>query len=121
MSGYVRCNPGCRFFRCAKNALTIKPVRAFPNGGEMLRRQREMYGEMPPVILYCNWVNDVCIGYRCNYATCAKNAILPDGSCGLTARRMRRKRRRSLEQEALAEEEEFEEIEAMLRRKGYRF
>ena len=119
MSGYVWCNPGCRFFRCAKNALTIKPVKALPNGEELLRRQRELYGNTPPVIFYCSWVNDVCIGYKCNYAACAKNAILPDGRCGLTARRRRRKTR-SLEQEALEEEEEFEEIEAMLKRKGYR-
>jgi len=122
MSGYVKCNPGCKFFRCGKRALIIKPVRAFSNGAELLLKQREMYGDTPPLILYCRWANDICIGYKCNYASCVKGAILPNGLCGLTARQQRRKKPKSIEIELLREEEaELEKMSSMLKRKGYEY
>ena len=58
------CNPLCRFFRCAKNALDFK--------------------RNPP---WCNWVNAPCIGYKCPYAKCAQMKLLPDGRCGLFVKR----------------------------------
>lgn len=118
MSGYIICNPACKFFRCAKNALSVKPLRAF-SGSEVIEKQRKLFGTSQPFILWCNWVNDVCIGYQCNYAICQRRAILTDGKCGLTARETHGKKKRlSIEEEALKEEYEIAKISSLLKRKG---
>jgi len=60
-----KCNPLCPFFRCGKGALTIKPGK----GGS--------------IKAFCRWVNDDCIGYKCQFAYCFRRALLPDGTCTL--------------------------------------
>jgi hypothetical protein len=52
---------------------------------------------------FCNWVGDVCVSAKCNYAFCEKRALLPDGSCGLEDRETPAKAR-SIEEEARREE-----------------
>jgi hypothetical protein len=52
---------------------------------------------------FCNWVGDVCVVSKCNYAFCEKRALLPDGSCGLEERESPRQAR-SIEEEARREE-----------------
>lgn len=56
------CNPVCPLFRCAKKALMVKLVDGKP-------------------IAFCTWVNDTCISYRCQYASCFQRYLLPDGKC----------------------------------------
>lgn len=56
------CSPLCPLFRCSKRALFINLIN----------------GRSTP---YCNWVNDTCIGYKCQYATCVSRYLLPDGKC----------------------------------------
>ncbi len=67
-----KCTPSCRFFRCGKRALKI--YRAGRN-----------------VIAYCTWTQSPCIGTKCKFAMCVKDAILPDGTCGLELRRLEKK------------------------------
>ena len=65
-SSDVACTPVCPFraFTCYKQALVC-------------RRQR---GGLVP---FCSWIGDVCIGYKCQFAGCARHALLPDGTCKL--------------------------------------
>jgi len=67
-----RCNPLCPFFKCAKNALRIRIERY---RGRTIR------------VAWCEWIGDKCIGTACKYASCAKNALLPDGKCAFAVRR----------------------------------
>lgn len=76
------CSPICPFrsFLCTKKAL-------------MIRRRRN---RLEPL---CTWTGDRCIGYRCQFAICTRHALLPDGRCGLM---VRRKKRISIDEEALS-------------------
>ena len=58
----TQCSPSCPLFRCAKRALIIKLVDGKP-------------------VAWCTWVNDYCIGYKCQYASCVNRYLLPDGRC----------------------------------------
>lgn len=58
----TQCSPTCPLFRCAKKALIIKLVDGKP-------------------VAWCTWVNDYCIGYKCQYASCSIRYLLPDGRC----------------------------------------
>jgi len=89
-----KCEPTCKFFRCAKRALVVKYPRPFG-------------GAKNPVkpLTFCKWVGDYCQGPDCQYAFCARKALLPDGTCSLSERRA--SRTRSIEEEARREQEEF--------------
>jgi hypothetical protein len=58
----VMCNTSCPLFKCSKRSLIVKLINGKPTS-------------------YCNWVNDVCIGYKCQYAMCVSRYLLPDGKC----------------------------------------
>ena len=89
-----KCTPLCPYFKCLKNALIIKNI----NGKK---------------VAWCTWVNDYCKGYKCNYAACKIHALMPDGTCALTVPKRRRK---SIEEEAL-ENDELSKIEKKLKKK----
>jgi len=89
-----RCNPLCPFFRCGKNALRIKT---------------ENYRGRPLRVAWCDWIGDKCIGTKCKYASCAKNALLPDGRCAFAIRR----------QKVRDFEEELEDLERESRKFGF--
>lgn len=58
-----KCNTLCPFFRCNKGAFFVKTN---PRGLKTA---------------FCRWVGDECIGYKCQFAYCAKRSLLPDGRC----------------------------------------
>ncbi len=58
----VMCSPLCPLFKCSKRTLIINLINGKPT-------------------TYCNWVNDNCIGYKCQYAMCVTRYLLPDGKC----------------------------------------
>lgn len=95
----VNCTPICPFraFYCTKKALIIR------------RRGNEL-------VAFCSWTGDLCIGYRCQFALCNKHALLPDGTCSLLTRAVRRKERPSIEEEAAKLEREYVTIKDKLRK-----
>jgi len=58
------CFPACQFFRCGQRTLSVRGGKA-----------------------WCNFAEDTCAGYRCNYALCVRGRILVSGLCGLTIKR----------------------------------
>jgi len=98
----VKCTPICPFraFYCTKRALTI-------------RRKGNR------IIAFCSWIGDECIGYKCQYATCSRHAlILPDGLCKLKMRKQR-KRETSIEEEATKLEPQFRSLRQKLRKLSF--
>lgn len=61
-----KCNPLCPYFRCSQRALRVRT---------------EFYRGRPLKVPTCNWIGDKCIGAQCRYASCVKQAMLPDGRC----------------------------------------
>lgn len=95
------CNPLCPFFRCSRGALVI--------------RRMNVKGKMQ-LVPFCTWVGDVCIGPKCQYAYCARRALLPDGRC-LFAARAREKREVEDFEKEIEKELEEERKAAMIARK----
>lgn len=89
-----KCNPLCPFFRCGKNALRIRTER---------------YRGRPIRVAWCEWIGDKCIGPSCKFASCAKNALLPDGRCAFA---LEKRRIRDFE-------EDLEDIERESRKFGF--
>ncbi|MEM3027202.1 MAG: hypothetical protein QW220_00550 [Candidatus Bathyarchaeia archaeon] len=58
------CSPRCQFFRCNQRALGHKEN-----------------------MVWCSFANDVCQGYKCNYAQCLRGRLLVNGLCGMTIKR----------------------------------
>jgi hypothetical protein len=56
--------------------------------------------------LMCKETGEECLGGKCQYATCIRSALLPNGLCGLEYR-MERRIVRSLEQEVRKYEEKY--------------
>jgi len=56
--------------------------------------------------LMCKGTGEECLGDKCQYATCVKSALLPNGLCGLEYR-IERRAVRSLEQEVKKYEEKY--------------
>jgi len=56
--------------------------------------------------LMCRETGEECLGGKCQYATCIRSALLPNGLCGLEYR-MERRTVRSLEQEVRKYEEKY--------------
>ena len=70
---------------------------------------------------YCNWVGDICVVSKCNYAFCEKRALLPDGSCGFEDRDSM-KQTKSIEDEARMEEDALRSArERLLKKTGKEF
>ncbi|UCH31971.1 MAG: hypothetical protein JSV05_00820 [Candidatus Bathyarchaeota archaeon] len=58
------CYPRCKLFKCGKNA-------AIYRGKDV----------------WCRWTDEKCNVANCNYATCIKRRLLPEGICGETIKR----------------------------------
>jgi hypothetical protein len=70
---------------------------------------------------FCNWVGDICVVAKCNYAFCEKRALLPDGSCGFVERETTINAR-SIEEEAKLEETTLHNAqERLLKKTGRNF
>ncbi|MEM3084029.1 MAG: hypothetical protein QXU32_04215 [Nitrososphaerales archaeon] len=61
------CWPKCVWFKCAKNVLR-------PKGN----------------VLWCDWLEQPCLGPSCAYASCIRNKLLPENKCGLIIKRITR-------------------------------
>jgi len=92
-----KCNPACSYFQCSKHAKIIRNI----NGRK---------------IVYCRWIRDRCIGYRCQYAICLKHALLPNGICALSIRTAHREK--SIEEEAKELEMEMARLRNKFKRLG---
>jgi len=88
---------GSSLFRCLKKAL--KP---------QLRGNR--------VVFWCTYLNDECIGIKCQYASCAANAAAADGTCTYVVKT--EEPRRDILDEARKIEEEAKKLRSVLRRRG---
>ncbi|MGQ4833218.1 MAG: hypothetical protein ACP6IS_04890 [Candidatus Asgardarchaeia archaeon] len=69
MSKKVYCTPTCKYFQCTGNHLSVK----FTRQGKRL--------------VTCKWAGDLCIGYKCKFASCKINKLLSDGTCALKTKR----------------------------------
>jgi hypothetical protein len=61
------CWPKCVWFKCAKNVLR-------PKGN----------------VLWCDWLEQECLGPSCAYASCIRNKLLAENKCGLVIKRITR-------------------------------
>jgi hypothetical protein len=101
LKGRHPCEATCLHFRCGQRALNVRsknpqnPVGYRSNPWEQRTVQEGS--------AFCNWVGDVCVSAKCNYAFCEKRALLTDGSCGLVDRETSATAR-SIEEEARREE-----------------
>lgn len=97
-----RCNAACPLFRCGKRALMVRLVDGKPSP-------------------WCTWVNDTCIGYRCQYASCHWKRLLPEGRC-LAASEVKEQRREGDEFLRELEKVNVEDstIKSLLHRRGLR-
>ena len=73
-----RCTPSCKYFRCVKKALRFKV-----EGSRLLTIKEAVRRGIRNAKPWCLWTNSECIGPNCQYAYCNKNAMLPNGNCGL--------------------------------------
>ncbi len=105
MQHKTRCTPLCPFgaFQCLKRALHY--------------RRRGNW-----VVAICTWTGDECIGHKCQFVSCRRHALMPDGTCRLILNKIQsRKRRRSvsIEEEALKMEKEvYGKLRDQLRKLG---
>jgi len=93
------CAPTCPLFRCGKKALMIKLVNGKP-------------------VAYCNWVNDTCIGYKCQYASCATRYLLPNGKCLAVIKTVEKSEDEFLKE--LEKEDNRKNLKSLLSRRGIR-
>jgi hypothetical protein len=113
-----QCKATCQFFRCGQRALYIKSSAPQPRGFRSNPWEQRGNRDGTP---FCNWVGDVCVVARCNYAFCEKRALLPNGTCGLQERESARPAR-SIEEEARREEEALRVArERLLKKTGREF
>ncbi|MEM4310805.1 MAG: hypothetical protein QXX95_00240 [Nitrososphaerales archaeon] len=64
------CWPKCVWFKCGK-IIKNRPAIQFRQG-----------------IIWCNWLNDKCLGPSCAYAICFRNKMMPNNRCGLVVKRV---------------------------------
>ena len=69
MSNKVYCTPTCKYFQCTGNHLSVK-----------FTRQNKR-------LIMCQWAGDLCIGYKCKFASCKINKLLSDGTCALKTKK----------------------------------
>ncbi|MCS6767830.1 MAG: hypothetical protein RMJ59_08285 [Candidatus Nitrosocaldus sp.] len=61
------CWPKCTWFKCGKNVLRFRGN-----------------------VLWCDWLEQECVGPSCAYASCVRSKLLAEGRCGLVIRRRTR-------------------------------
>ncbi|MCS7111947.1 MAG: hypothetical protein N3D82_03530 [Ignisphaera sp.] len=93
------CSPSCPLFKCSKRVLIVNLINGKPTP-------------------YCSWVNDNCIGYKCQYAMCTVRYLLPDGKC-LSAIRTEPKSEDEFIKE-LESRESSTSLKSLLSRRGIR-
>lgn len=91
-----KCSVLCPFFRCGRKAKIIR---------QQSRKK----------LILCSLTNDLCIGFKCNFAFCAKHALLPDGTCALS---IQQKKTRNIEDEAALLDREYDELKDKLKKLG---
>jgi len=91
------CNTLCPLFRCEKRALIKKLVDGKPQA-------------------FCMWVNDTCIGYKCQYAMCAQRNLLPDGKCSAALRSDRSREDAFMKELESSKDDDL--LKSLLNRKG---
>lgn len=67
-------------------------------------------------LVFCSLTNDLCIGYKCNYAMCAKHALLPDGTCALSIQQ--RVKSKEIEEEVAMLDSEYHKLKDKLKKLG---
>ncbi|MEM2204290.1 MAG: hypothetical protein QXI22_08050 [Sulfolobales archaeon] len=97
-----QCNPLCPYFKCGKKAISV--VR------------RDIGGSIK-FAAFCNWVNDLCIGGVCQFASCEKFYLLPDGSCLYAVGRERRSSGDDMLKELEREEEKAKRLKGLISKK----
>lgn len=97
-----KCNPLCPYFKCTKKALGV--VR------------RDIDGR-PKFVGYCNWVNDLCIGGICQFSSCEKYYLLPNGTCLYAVERYRKSGADDMLKEMEKEEKEARRLRDLISRK----
>jgi len=97
-----KCNPLCPYFKCSKKALGV------------VRRDE---GGRPKFVGFCNWVNDLCIGGVCQFSSCERYYLLPDGSCLYAIEQGRRSAGDDMFRELEMEEEKARRLKGLLTRK----
>ncbi|NPB00351.1 MAG: hypothetical protein GXO10_03155 [Crenarchaeota archaeon] len=92
--------PKCPEFRCLKRCLKI------------VRRGKD-------VQVICTLTNDVCIGAKCQFASCMARALTPDGKC-LKSRREEGERSPEMDivREARKLEKDVEKVRSKLKKIG---
>ncbi len=88
---------GSSLFRCGKKAL--KPT---------VRGNK--------IVFWCTWLNDECIGARCQYAFCDARAMTPEGFC--TYKPAAGEESRDIMTEVKKMEREVEKIRGHLKKRG---
>ncbi len=91
------CSQACQLFRCGKKALIMKLVNGKP-------------------VAYCSWVNDVCIGYKCQYASCVARYLLPNGKCLVATKNIEKNEDEFLKE--LEKEDNKKSLRSLLSRRG---
>src|SRR3990172_5976466 len=61
------CVPQCVWFKCGRDALQLRGN-----------------------VLWCQWLEQPCLGPSCSYSVCSRNKMLPQNRCGLVVRRITR-------------------------------
>ncbi len=104
----VSCSPHCPFraFTCYRNAIVYRRTRR-------------------GVEAFCTWIGDNCIGPKCQFAGCARHALMPDGTCKLKLEALRPRRGEeeefSIEEEAKAlDQQVYSKIKDKLKKLGPR-
>lgn len=90
---------GTSLFRCGKKAL--KPT---------IRGNK--------IVFWCTWLNDECIGAKCQYAYCEARAMTPEGYCTYKPSGEEGEARRDILTEVKKMEREVEKIRQHLKRQG---
>lgn len=70
------------------------------------------------IIFWCTWLNDECIGPRCQYAYCEARAMTPEGFCTYKPSGEEEGPKRDILAEVKKMEKEVEKIRAHLKRQG---
>lgn len=97
----IFCTPTCKHFQCAGGHISIK----FTRQGKRL--------------VMCNWAGDLCIGYKCKFASCKINKLMSDGTCALRTQISRKQehRKKDFEEFEITEELPIDELQKRIKSK----
>lgn len=119
LKGKHPCEATCQHFRCGQRALNLRTRNPQNSVGYRSNPWEQRTAQEDSA--FCNWVGDICVAAKCNYAFCEKRALLPDGSCGFVEREIPVKER-SIEEEARREEAILKRAqERLLKKTGRNF